>query len=244
MQNSKGRLDDEAKEMALSERLALGETWHFGQAFYIASGAADRAKDYAKAGAALDVQVINVLRRGTFYRDLRAWVTSPSRVHYLKGRGFLADEKADEAMRELRASQELTPGDINLAIITVPILMKMGKAKFADEVFDKPWTTYTTLLKEYPDWALGHNNAAWLAARCRRQLDEALQHAQVAVRLDPERAVYLDTLAEIHFQKGDKAAAIDAIKKCIKLEPEREFFKKQLERFEAGDPKTDVPESR
>ena len=43
-------------------------------------------------------------------------------------------------------------------------------------------------------------------------------------------------------RKGDKDKAIELIKKCIGLDPKYAYFKGQLKRIEAGDPKVDVVE--
>jgi tetratricopeptide (TPR) repeat protein len=75
----------------------------------------------------------------------------------------------------------------------------------------------------------------------RRDLDAALDHATQATKLAPDNPGYLDTLAEIHFQRGDKDKAIAALKKCIAMDPKRTYFTKQLKRFEAGDPKAELP---
>jgi tetratricopeptide (TPR) repeat protein len=88
-----------------------------------------------------------------------------------------------------------------------------------------------------------HNSLAWLAARCRRQLALAENHAKKAVELAPDTPGYLDTLAEVQFQSGRKEAAIATMKRCIELDPDRPYYRKQLKRFEAGDPLADVPQS-
>ena len=55
---------------------------------------------------------------------------------------------------------------------------------------------------------------------------------------------FLDTLAEIYFQLGDKDKAIATQKKVIELDPNKGYFKKQLKRIEAGDPKAErAPEN-
>jgi tetratricopeptide (TPR) repeat protein len=66
---------------------------------------------------------------------------------------------------------------------------------------------------------------------CRRDLDDALKHSQKAVELEPKAAGYLDTLAEIHFRKGNREKAVELMKKCIEFEPANSYFKKQLVRF-------------
>jgi hypothetical protein len=84
-------------------------------------------------------------------------------------------------------------------------------------------------------WARGHNDLAWLCARCRRHLDQGLTHAQTAVALAPTSAPYLDTLAEVHFPRGDQAKAIELMQRCLELVPGRDFYRGQLKRFQAGD---------
>ncbi len=45
----------------------------------------------------------------------------------------------------------------------------------------------------------------------------------------------------VHFQRGEKDKALELMKKCVELEPQTEYFRKQLKRFEAGDPAAEVP---
>jgi tetratricopeptide (TPR) repeat protein len=80
-----------------------------------------------------------------------------------------------------------------------------------------------------------------MAARLGRKLDEALAHAQRATALAPDKAAYLDTLAEVHFRRGEPQKAVELARRCIELEPEREFYREQLERFEKGEPSTASP---
>jgi predicted Zn-dependent protease len=82
-----------------------------------------------------------------------------------------------------------------------------------------------------------------MAARCRRHLDRALEHARKAVALAPAEPGYLDTLAEVQFQRGEKDRAIENMKKCLALSPKSDYFRKQLERFERGDPSAEVPDA-
>ena len=58
----------------------------------------------------------------------------------------------------------------------------------------------------------------------------ALAHAEKAVELAPNNAGYLDTLAEVLFQHGDKAVAAE--KRAIELDPKKPYFRKQLRRLE------------
>ena len=61
-----------------------------------------------------------------------------------------------------------------------------------------------------------------------------------AFQLDPS-AAFLDTLAEVELQRGSQSEAITASRKAFGLRPEK-YFKQQLERIEARDRSTPVPE--
>ncbi len=89
------------------------------------------------------------------------------------------------------------------------------------------------LLRDFPRSALYHNDLAWLSANLDRDLDKALLHAQKAVELDPQSAGILDTLAEVHFRRGNRAEAARLAKRCLEMDPDGEHYKKQLARFEA-----------
>jgi len=69
-----------------------------------------------------------------------------------------------------------------------------------------------------------------------------LTHAKRAVELRPDDASVRDTLAEVHFRRGEFAQAIAQMEECLRLAPERAYFRKQLERFRAGDRDSDPPE--
>src|SRR5208282_2664260 len=109
------------------------------------------------------------------------------------------------------------------------------------ELFAPVSAIWDTVCKEFPQSAWAHNNAAWLAVRCQRDLDAALKHARKGVELDPDNASYLGTLAEVHFQQGDKDKAVELMNKCIEMRPKHDYFRKQLKRMQAGDRKADVP---
>jgi tetratricopeptide (TPR) repeat protein len=69
----------------------------------------------------------------------------------------------------------------------------------------------------------------------------ALEYGRKAVELEPHHANYRETLAEVQFQRRDKAAALAEIKRCIELDPKNPYYAKQRARMEAGDPAVAVP---
>jgi membrane associated rhomboid family serine protease len=91
------------------------------------------------------------------------------------------------------------------------------------------------------------NDAAWLIATgrtpSRHALGEARELAERAVRetgrSDPN---LLDTLAEVEFQSGDAAAAVETIDEAIALAPDEPYFKEQRRRFTGERAANDRPQ--
>ena len=67
-------------------------------------------------------------------------------------------------------------------------------------------------------------------------MDEALIHANKAVSIDPDNGAFLDTLAEVYFQLGNRSKAIKISKKAVELLDGDKQVKRQLERFKTGKP--------
>lgn len=59
-----------------------------------------------------------------------------------------------------------------------------------------------------PRHAPSHDAVAWWLATHGQQLDLALSHAKRAVELVPQAAMFRDTLAEVHFARGDYPSAL------------------------------------
>jgi len=131
-----------------------------------------------------------------------------------------------------RRSIEALPGEIEAAITLVTGFDRHGEREFADELFARAFAVVDNICAEFPGVAVHHNNLAWMASRCGRRLDEALEHAQTAVGLERD-AAYLDTLADVHFMRGQVETAIALEQEAIGLE-ESPFFYWQLARFRAG----------
>jgi tetratricopeptide (TPR) repeat protein len=170
-----------------------------------------------------------------------AYLTVPALTHHIRARGLLVRGKLEEARKEIELGLAELPGDIESAIHLVPDLDRRKYKQEADELFNRVFEHFEKVCKAYPKSAQHHNSAAWLAVCCRRQMDRALEHARQAVALAPRTAGYLDTLAEVHYQRGDRAEAIKLMKKCIELDPKSNYYRKQVQRFEAKGPPSETP---
>lgn len=201
-------------------------------------------RDYLKAAAGYQQLLLGCLQSMRWYMlDTSFYQAVPHEMHRYRARGLLAAGNVADALAEIRRCQAILPTDVDLPIDLIPGLEKHGREKEADDMFNRVFAAYDKLCTDYPKSGWGHNSLAWLAARCHRKLDQGLVHANKAVELHPKEAAYLDTLAEVHFQQGDKAKALELMKKCVELEPQTDYFRKQLQRIEAGDPTADLPPS-
>ncbi len=83
-----------------------------------------------------------------------------------------------------------------------------------------------------------HNNIAYILAYSRDErihnLKSALYYAQEAISLEPSNPNYLDTLAVIKFQLGQKKEALSLINQAISLSPHEDYFKQQLSKFQSS----------
>jgi tetratricopeptide (TPR) repeat protein len=155
---------------------------------------------------------------------------------------MLRDGKKEEAFREIEKAKQLQPVYLELPISLVAELERAGEKERAQKHFDEVFGKWEQACRDYPNCADAHNQLAWLSCRCRRNLDAALEHARKAVELAPTIPSYRDTMAEVYFQRGDKAQALELMKKCLKMYGANlGFYQRQLRRLERGDPKEEPP---
>ncbi len=149
------------------------------------------------------------------------------RVARAAGDAREADELVDELAR-------LGVADADVLHELIPELVARGREEDAQRLFEAAYQLFKVSLEQAPQEAEPMNNLAWLCARAGRRLDEALRLASRAVELEPDNAAYLDTLAEVHFARGEAARAVELEQQALRLRPGDPFMQRQLARFRAG----------
>lgn len=131
----------------------------------------------------------------------------------------LVAENRELAIRRLSALHELFATDGVLADDFFPMVRKAGLEKELEGWFEKSWVKLAAVIEKYPASHNTRNTAGWLAARACLNLDEAEQTMEAALKLNPDQAAYLDTMAEVQFAKGDRETAVQWSLKAIGFYP-------------------------
>jgi tetratricopeptide (TPR) repeat protein len=176
--------------------------------------------------------LLHVLNPSGNFSEPEAYPALSHVIHSTLARAALAEGQRDIVAAERAQCDKLLPADINSVLKLVPHLRSGGVPEIADQVLDRALEVHRQVLDEFPTSATYRNNAAWMAARCQRKLDEALVWAEKAVALAPDEPSYYDTLAEVHFQRGDRDAALAAAQKAVDLSPQNTFFAARLKHFQ------------
>lgn len=148
------------------------------------------------------------------------------------GRG-LANLKNDRAgsISLLKKCHQLALCDGSLADDFFPALRKVGLMKEHDEWFNESWAKISAVIAKFPDSDNTCNTAAWLAARARRNLDQAEKLEERALAARPNQFAYLDTMAEIQFAKGNRRKALEWSDRAVNFSPGDPQLLQQNERF-------------
>jgi hypothetical protein len=224
-------------------RTAPFESWHTGEA--LRSYAVQRAivkQDYAAAAFYQERSRLMLLPKNTAILKINGYLRYGWRIAWWHAQDRMSKGEIEEALQYVRKCLEWLPGDITAPIWLCAELDRQDRNEDADELFNGCLTQLEKVCEQYPTSSHFCNQVAWLSARCRRKLNRGLKHADRALELSPDNAAYTDTLAEVHFQLGNRDRAIELIKRCIELEPGIAYFRRQFKRFQTSDPSTDPEE--
>ena len=75
------------------------------------------------------------------------------------------------------------------------------------------------------------NALAWYCATADMYLEESVEAARRAAKMEPENTAILDTLAEALYRSGRRDEAIKVIEKAMKIDPNDSYLQGQRERF-------------
>ncbi|MBA4387637.1 MAG: hypothetical protein C0404_06625 [Verrucomicrobia bacterium] len=200
-------------------------------------------KAYPSAALYTECARLSKFDNGGSFVDVSSYVKTTWWIIRARTFACIAAGQQEEALRLARLGMSFYQADIQLPIEVYKEMQKRGWNDAALKIFEETRKALDELCVKYPKSASFHNEIAWLEACCRQKLDDALTHARRAVELDPKVSAFLDTLGEVHFQRGEGDRALACAKECIKMDPKYEYYQRQLKRIQAGDPSAPLPEN-
>ncbi|MGB7326370.1 MAG: hypothetical protein WBD31_15970 [Rubripirellula sp.] len=176
-----------------------------------------------------DLAVLHSISTNDFRAS--AFATLPMYVHRWTLEASIDDKDEAKAKHQIDRLLSLDPLDIDLAERLLPEMRKAGMEQLADEAFDRVMDEGIRYTEKFALDAMACNNLAWVAAMNEKRLDEARQLSEMAVRVEPDSAIYRDTLAEILFLVGEREQALEIEKACLIDDPGQWHLHEQVERF-------------
>lgn len=230
--SERGLTDDARRERDLIRRTATPGSWELTDATRRAGDEANARGDWANAVDLWERAFLDNMSPLTGFVEPWANVAMPALIARTRALALLDAGDVGGAMRQAETSMNSFPAEADHLIELVNALDKHGHKPEADDLFARWTKRYRDVLADFPESGSAHNMLAWAQAKTHRELDDALSHAKRAVELEPANTASIDTLAVTYFARGEVAPAVEAMRRCVELEPADKRHREQLERFE------------
>jgi putative PEP-CTERM system TPR-repeat lipoprotein len=139
-------------------------------------------------------------------------------AYRMLGSVYFSQQKLDAARAEFDKAASLQPKGVAASTMVGIILEAENRPEEARK-------RYQEILEKNPDASVAANNLAWMMAESGGDnIDIALQLAQTAKRLMPQRPEVNDTLGWVYYKKGMFPQAISAFRESVGREPNNPVF--------------------
>jgi predicted Zn-dependent protease len=214
-------------DLAISAQTWLAEMWH------------DQLED-RRAAEILQTLVDRIGRDSPDSRPLgtpslavdRTLGQIRSRMYYFFACDAQRNRRPEIEREQLTKAMKIEPVDIDVLIACYRL--PDSPAEFREQtlrLIKKSAGDIRETIREEPDESNGYNQFAWLIGNTEGDMEEALRLAQTAVRLRPESGGHLDTLAHVHFARGEYEDAVKTQVKAAELEPHSRLIAEKLKLF-------------
>jgi tetratricopeptide (TPR) repeat protein len=228
--SQRGHTAEAIEEFRLAAATGFFDTWESNDATRLL-GDAVAETDPALAARCWDRSLLGLLTQNDFL-EVESYLRVPFMIHKERAKALAAAKDYEGVAAAAGLAFAIAPGDVRLAEELVPVLDAAGQKELADRLFQQTYDKLSAVVAQYPECPLHLNNLAWVSARCRRQLDKALELATRSTKLAPTTPNYLDTLAEIHFQRGDRETAVRLSERAVQMGVRQKVYRDQLTRFQ------------
>lgn len=212
----------EGHPIAANARFGLAELHH------------DQAQDL-EAGKLLEEVLASNKQDGELGGRSRGEVTS--RMHYFFARHHESKNEPGPHRERLLKGLAVEEPDIDLLIAINRLADLTPDERKSVDAKIKGWAELMLqAIGNDPNNPLFYNQYAWLVGNTSRvpaELDAALKYSQRSLELSPNNGGYLDTLAHVHFARGEYEEAVRVQTKAAEADPHLGHITRQLEVFKA-----------
>lgn len=192
-------------------------------------------------------EALEILERAPLETDVagRSVEEIRARMHYFLARHHAETGEPARQREELDKALENDPADPDALIAAYQL--SRGDAEYRQQVLRLVREAAAELqqfIDNEPEEPIFYNQYAWLVGNTEGDLDKALEYSRKSIALRPEEGGYYDTLAHVHFARGDYEEAVRAQTRAAELEPHSglilgklKFFQEQLERKRQSAPR-------
>ena len=171
-------------------------------------------------------------------RVIERWQDN-SWAHYRLGILYQQLKWSEKAEVAFKSIQEIEPHSEEDYRVFVDSHSALGNVYYDQEKYEDAMASYQQAIDLNRRDHSSMNNLAWVYAIQGVQLDEGIRLSRRSLRLKPNAPGYLDTLAELYYQKGDLERAVRVIQRALDLSPEDpellQHLHKQRAKFLSGD---------
>ena len=107
-----------------------------------------------------------------------------------------------------------------------------GAREKSEQEYSRVVDLYRRGITSFPNDPRLLNGLAWFYVKHRINLDEAFRLAGRAHDLEPRSWQIVDTLAEIHYARGNLVQASQFAQKALSLDPKNPYLRDQVARFQ------------
>ncbi|QEL18060.1 tetratricopeptide repeat protein [Limnoglobus roseus] len=232
----RGELADVKTESEWTRKCVWFWSPYRGNVWNQLSRSAEVLGDYETAAVATERNLhFLLLTPNIVFCDGGGYIRVPANIRAYRARVTLAAGNVAGAFAASKEVLQLLPAHTEFLTGIVPEFDRLKHATEADALFQITWAALQKLIRENPDSAWSHATAAQAAAGCRRELDAALRSAQRAVKLAPAVKWHQEVLAEVHFRRNDREAALKVMESLRRRDARSPYYKRLVERYKTAD---------
>jgi len=145
-------------------------------------------------------------------------------AHFVEGIDFEEDGEMEKALEAYRQVLNVDPGQIELAVRVAALLTR-------DDDYPSAIDVLKDAVKVHPKAPEPYLELAFIYAKYLKKVDQAIEFANKAIALDPQKIDGYQRLFEIHLTAGDEKRAVETLDRAAKTPNDDPIFWARLGRL-------------